>query len=97
MAQRAYEALVILNPNLGEEQIAATTQRLNDQITSRGGSVGRVDTWGRRRMYYPIKHVRDGHYVVYDFTADPQAVQEMENGWRITEEVLRHLVTKKPE
>jgi small subunit ribosomal protein S6 len=97
LAQRAYEAMVILNPNMGEEQITAATQRISDQIAARGGEVGKVDTWGRRRMYFPIKHVRDGHYVIYDFTADPQEVRQLESGWLLTEDVLRHLVVKKSE
>ena len=97
MAQRAYEAMVILNPNLGEEAIAAATQRISDQIGARGGQVDKVDTWGRRRMLYPIKHSRDGQYVVYTFRAEPQAVRELEASWRITDEVLRHLVTRREE
>ena len=94
MAQRAYEAMVILNPNVGEEQLTAATQRLQDQITARGGEITKVDTWGRRRMYYPVKHLRDGHYIVYSFNADPARVREVEATWRIAEDVLRHLVTK---
>ena len=94
MAQRAYEAMVILNPNVGEEQLNAATERIQDQIAARGGEITKVDTWGRRRMYYPIKHLRDGHYIVYSFNADPTRVRELEAAWRITEDVLRHLVTK---
>ena len=94
MAQRAYEAMVILDPNVGEDQLAAATQRVQDQITTRGGEIQKVDTWGRRRMYYPIKHLRDGHYVVYSFNAEPRRVTELEQSWRISEEVLRHLVVR---
>ena len=95
LALRAYEAMVILNPNEAEDQIAAPTQRVSDQITARGGEVEKVDTWGRRRMLYSIKGQRDGQYVVYTFRADPQAVRELEAGWRISEDLLRHLVTRK--
>lgn len=95
MAQRAYEAMVILNPNVAEDQVAAATQRVSDQITARGGQVEKVDTWGRRRMLYSIKGQRDGQYVVYTFRSEPQAVRELESGWRIAEDMLRHLVTRK--
>ncbi|MGH2350130.1 MAG: 30S ribosomal protein S6 [Chloroflexota bacterium] len=97
MAQRAYEAMVILDPNVGEESLAATTQRISDQITARGGQVEKVDTWGRRRMFYPIKHSRDGQYVVYLFSSEPQALRELEASWRIADDVLRHLVTRRGE
>lgn len=94
MAQRAYEAMVILDPNPGEEQVTAATQRVQDQITARDGAIEKVDTWGRRRMYFPVKHLRDGHYVIYTFKAEPQRVAELEQAWRISEDVLRHLVVR---
>lgn len=94
MAQRAYEAMVILNPNVGEDQLAAALQRVQDQITARGGEIQKVDTWGRRRMYFPIKHLRDGQYVIYTFNAEPRRVTEVEQSWRISEDVLRHLVVR---
>ncbi len=95
MAQRAYEAMVILNPNVGEDDLKASTQRVADQITTRGGQVDKVDTWGRRRMFYPIKQIQDGHYVLYTFHSEPQSVRELEASWRISDDVLRHLVTRK--
>jgi len=89
--------MVILDPNTGEEELTAATQRLSDQIGARGGQVENVDTWGRRRMLYPIKHIRDGHYVVFRFRSDPQEVRVLESGWRIQEEVLRHLIIRQDE
>jgi small subunit ribosomal protein S6 len=95
LAQRAYEAMVILDPNVGEDDLKTAQQRITDQIAARGGQVEQVETWGRRRMFYPIKHTQDGHYVVYTFRSEPQTVRELEAGWRITDGVLRHLVTRK--
>jgi len=85
---------VILDPNKGEEELTSATQRIGDQIGARGGEVEKVDTWGRRRMLYPIKHSRDGHYVIYNFRSEPQSVRELEASWRIQEDVLRHLVIR---
>jgi small subunit ribosomal protein S6 len=97
VAQRLYEAMVIFNPNLGDDRVTASAQRLAEQIAARGGQVEHVDTWGRRRMMYPIKHSRDGYYVVYTFRCEPQAVRDLEAAWRIQEEVLRHLVVRRDE
>ena len=94
MAQRAYEAMLIFDPKAGEEKLSAVTQRINDQIAARGGEVTKTDTWGRRRMYYPVKHLRDGHYVVLSFNADPPRVAELDAAWRIDEDVMRHLVVR---
>jgi small subunit ribosomal protein S6 len=79
---------------VGEDELTTAQQRIADQIATRGGQVQKVDTWGRRRLYYPIKHLRDGHYVLYSFMAEPESVRELEAGWRINEGVLRHLVTR---
>ena len=89
MAQRAYEAMVILDPNKDEEELASATQRISDQIGVRGGQVEKVDSWGRRRMLYPVKHSRDGFYVIYNFRSEPQSVAQLEAAWRIQEDVLR--------
>jgi small subunit ribosomal protein S6 len=86
--------MVILNPNVAEDQLEATTQRVSEQVTARGGQLEKVDAWGRRRMYYSIKGQRDGHYVVLSFQAEPTAVRDLENTWRISEDVLRHLVIR---
>ena len=74
MARRPYEAVLILNPNVEEPELAAVQEKVLGQITARGGEVSRVDTWGRRRMFYPIKHQRDGHYLVCHFHADAPAI-----------------------
>jgi small subunit ribosomal protein S6 len=87
--------MVILDPNVGEEDLKTAQQRITDQIAARGGQVEQVETWGRRRMFYPVKHTQDGHYVVYTFRSEPQTVRELEASWRITDGVLRHLVTRK--
>ncbi|MBI3971042.1 MAG: 30S ribosomal protein S6 [Chloroflexi bacterium] len=94
MAQRAYEAMVILSPNTVEDEVNAAAQRISDQIAARGGQVEKMDVWGRRRMYYPVKHSTDGHYVVYTFRMEPAAVRDLEGSWRIAEDVLRHLVIR---
>jgi len=94
LAKRQYEAILILNPNVTEEELGTVQERVLNQIAVRGGEVSRVDTWGRRRMFYPIKHLRDGHYVICHFVADAPAIKLIENNWRITDGLLRHLVVR---
>lgn len=94
LAKRPYEAVLILNPNVGEEELAATQERVLNQIALRGGEVTRVDAWGRRRMFYPIKHSRDGHYLVCHFTAEAPAIKLIETQWLIADGLLRHLVIR---
>jgi small subunit ribosomal protein S6 len=94
LARRPYEAVLILNPNVEEPELAAVQEKVLGQITARGGEVSRVDTWGRRRMFYPIKHQRDGHYLVCHFHADAPAIKQIETQWLITDGLLRHLVIR---
>ena len=94
LARRPYEAVLILNPNVEEPELAAVQEKVLGQITARGGEVSRVDTWGRRRMFYPIKHQRDGHYLVCHFHADAPAIKLIETQWLITDGLLRHLVIR---
>lgn len=94
LARRPYEAVLILNPNVEEPELAAIQEKVLAQITARGGEVSRVDTWGRRRMFYPIKHQRDGHYLVCHFHADAPAIKQIETQWLITDGLLRHLVIR---
>ncbi len=95
MARRPYEAVLILNPNVEEEELAGVQEKVLEQITARGGEVSRVDTWGRRRMFYPIKHQRDGHYLVCHFNAEAPVIKQIETQWLITDGLLRHLVIRR--
>lgn len=97
MALRAYEAMVIFNPELDEDGLAAATQSVSDVIAGQGGQVERVNLWGRRRMHYFIKQHRDGNYVVVDFQAEPNAIRDLEAALQLREDVLRHLVVRKDE
>ena len=63
-------------------------------ITGAGGQIVKVSPWGRRRLAYPIGAYREGSYYIVLFDAPPEAVAELERGLNITEEVMRHLVTR---
>ena len=91
---RDYELVVILNPEITDDSVPASIERLQGSITGRGGEVVEVNHWGRRRLAYPIKHRLEGNYVVTQLRLDPSQVNGLENGLRISEEVLRHLIVK---
>src|SRR4051794_31427183 len=61
---REYEMVVILSPEIGDDAIEASLERLSLGVTSRGGEVTEVNHWGRRRLAYPIKRFLEGNYVV---------------------------------
>ncbi len=94
---RDYELVVIFRPDISDDDVPASLDRLQQSIVSRGGEVVEVDHWGRRRLAYPIKHNLEGNYVVSQIRMNPEQVPALESGLRISEEVLRHMVVRKGE
>lgn len=91
---RDYEMMFILNPMLDEETTKAAMDRVSTLVTSNGGEVSKMDPWGKRRLAYPIKHFRDGQYVLMQFKMDPAAVVQFERSLQITDDVLRDLIVR---
>ena len=91
---RDYELVVILSPELAEEDIPAAIDRLSQLIGDRGGEVRDVDRWGRRKLAYPINKHLEGNFLVTQVRLDPNRTSDVEAGLRISEEVLRHLLVR---
>lgn len=91
---RDYELVVILSPELAEEELPAAVDRLSQFIADRGGEVKDVNRWGRRKLAYPIKNHSEGNYLVTQVRLDPNRTSDLEAGLRISEEVLRHLLVR---
>jgi small subunit ribosomal protein S6 len=92
---RDYELGFILHPEVNEEQTRAILERIEQIVTNYGGQVVRVNQWGRRRLAYPIQHNRDGFYVFIDMILTPETVSELDRTLKVSEEVLRHLITRR--
>jgi len=91
---RDYELVMVVSPEVGDEGITATVERVSQFIQGQGGEVRSVDQWGRRRLAYPIKRFTEGFYVVTHFSSQPQAVRALESNLVLAEDLLRHLVVK---
>jgi small subunit ribosomal protein S6 len=94
---RDYEILYIVRPELDDEQLQAAIGTVDQLIQSLGGAVQKTDVWGRRRLAYEVRHLREGQYVLTDFQIDPARVPELEGTLKISDTVFRHLVVRKPE
>lgn len=92
---RDYELGFILNPEVNEEQTRAIMERIEQIVNNYGGQIMRVNQWGRKRLAYPIKHNRDGFYVFIDMILTPETVSELDRTLKVSEEVLRHLITRR--
>ena len=91
---RRYELMLVLRPDLADDKVQATLERTARAIAAGGGQIVKQAPWGRRRLAYPIDHHREGSYYVILFEAPATAIAELERGLLISEEVLRHLVTR---
>ena len=94
---REYEVLYIVRADFDDDKVQDAVKRVNTLIGRSGGSPERTSLWGKRKLAYEVKHQTEGFYVLQDFQLDPERIGELESGLKITEEVLRHLVVRKPE
>jgi small subunit ribosomal protein S6 len=86
---RHYELMVILDPDLEERTVAPSLEQFLSVVRNAGGSVERLDVWGRRRLSYEISKKAEGIYAVIDLTATPEAVKELDRQLNLNEAVLR--------
>ena len=91
---RRYELMLVLRPDLPDDRTQAVIDRTTRAITGAGGQIVKVAPWGRRRLAYAIDRHREGSYHIILFEAPAESIQELERGLLITEELLRHLVTR---
>ncbi len=91
---RHYEVMVILDPELDERTIAPSLDTFLSVIKNDGGSVEKVDIWGRRRLSFEIKKKAEGIYAVIDLNAEPASVIELDRQLNLNESVLRTKVLR---
>jgi small subunit ribosomal protein S6 len=91
---RIYEEFFIVEPDTPEEQIDAFVEQIKGVITAGGGTVDKVDKWGRRKLAYKINKYTEGYYVLIQFTAPPDPVKEIEHRMRVTDMVLRWVTVR---
>lgn len=91
---RDYELVLVVSPEIAEEEFEAAIDNVSKFITDKGGAISDIERWGKRRLAYPIRHFAEGNYVVTRFKLGPTYGKELEANLRISEEVLRHLVIK---
>jgi small subunit ribosomal protein S6 len=86
--------MVVLDPNLDETAVEALNTRIQTLVTQRGGTVESVDSWGRKRLAYPIGRLRDGVYILTRLQLPPNAPGEIERALKLNETVIRHLLVR---
>ncbi len=91
---RHYEVMVILDPALEERTIAPSLDTFLNVVKKDGGTVEKVDIWGKRRLAYEIDKHAEGIYAVIDLQAEPASVLELDRQLNLNESVLRTKVLR---
>jgi small subunit ribosomal protein S6 len=91
---RHYEIMVILDAGLEERTVAPSLDTYLNVIRTAGGSVEKLDVWGRRRLAYEIEKKSEGIYAIIDLQSTPDAVAELDRQLRLNESVLRTKVIR---
>jgi len=94
MSPRQYEIMIILDPEVEERTVAPSLDKYLSVVKSDGGTVDKVDIWGRRRLAFDIKKKSEGIYAVVDFTAAPDTAKELDRQLGLNEVVLRTKVLR---
>ena len=92
-----YEILLLLAPELSEEKQTEIVGRVRTLIEQGGGTVGRHDAWGRRKLAYPVAKHEEGVYHLVEFSASAETLDELSRVLKIDDDVLRHMATRRPE
>ena len=91
---RQYEMMIILDPENEERTVAPSLDNYLSVVTTSGGTVDKVDIWGRRRLAYEINKKAEGIYAVVDFTATPDTAKELDRQLGLNEAVVRTKVMR---
>lgn len=92
---RHYEVMIILDPSLDERTVSPSLETFLNVIRTSGGSVEKVDVWGKRRLAYEIAKHSEGIYALVDVNSEPDAVKELDRQLSLNETVLRTKVLRR--
>ena len=90
---RKYEVMYIIRPDLEQEAVQATVEKFQN-IINNGGEITKHDVMGKRRLAYEINKLRDGHYVLVQFNANNDVINELDRVMKISDEIIRYLITR---
>jgi small subunit ribosomal protein S6 len=90
---RHYEICFIVHPDQSE-QVPGMVERYRTIVTAKGGSIHRLEDWGRRQLAYPIQKIHKAHYVLMNIECDGDTLNELEHSFKFNDAVLRHLTVK---
>ena len=92
--RRIYEELFIVRPDATDEEIDPLIEQLTTLISGKGGNVDKSEKWGIRKLAYRVKKRNEGFYILLQFTAEPEAVSEVERRLRVSDLVMKFITVR---
>jgi small subunit ribosomal protein S6 len=94
MHQKKYDVIYIMEPDSSAEDLSAVSSKIEQIVTDAKGSILKKDDWGKRRLAYLVKKHREGHYVFFHVTMEPETVAEVARNLRLLEKVIKFTIVK---
>lgn len=87
----SYETVFIVRPSLPDDDVEKVGEKIKGVITRHGGSILRVENWGKKKLAYEVRREKRGTYVLLHFSADGKAVGELERAYRLDESIIKFI------
>ena len=97
MHTRAYELMIIVDQDVDDAANKAVVDRVKELVEADGGTIPKVDNWGRRRFAYPINHKNEGVYTVFEIVTEAPNLDELDRFLRLADDVVRHKLIRLPD
>lgn len=94
---RTYEELFIVKPDAPEEEVDAYLGQVKEIITGHNGEITKEEKWGVRKLAYKVQKYAEGHYILLEFSADPDTIQEIERRMRVADLVIKYITVRTDE
>ena len=93
----SYELVFIVSPEVADDEVTNSVNKVSEMIGRLGGSVTEVSQWGKKKLTYPIKRFTEGNYVLARVELKPASIKELDSSLRMSDDVLRHLLVRAAE
>ncbi|MDP2928454.1 MAG: 30S ribosomal protein S6 [Candidatus Omnitrophota bacterium] len=90
-----YEGIFIIKSEIKEEDVKNVFKAITDSVTKHGGTVKKEEPWGKRQLAYPVKKQKEGYYYKLDFSAPTEAITKLEEAYRLHDDILRTMITRR--
>jgi len=94
--KRTYEIMLVLDPELSEEERTKILEKTKGIITKDDGKINTVDEWGVRKLAYEIRHKKEGYYIVLEFSGSVDLPEKLRREFNLNQAILRGIVFRKP-